>query len=131
MLLVQTSFCYSGASRMITTWHHKLIIINSSTYSNIDDDYNSYSECCTSYKIDECAMNPTCSQIETITRTRHHAPIVMQSPQHIHVIFLFSSIVDIISIILFVLTFHLHSHTFHVTHNRGTSLRVDAVAISR
>ena len=53
MLLGKTSFCYSGASRMITTWHHKLIIINSSTYSNNDDDvYNTYSECCTSYKID-------------------------------------------------------------------------------
>ncbi len=46
MLLGKTSFCYSGASRMITTWHHKLIIINSSTYSNNDDDvYNTYSEC--------------------------------------------------------------------------------------
>ena len=37
MLLGKTSFCYSGASRMITTWHRELNITNSSTYSNNDD----------------------------------------------------------------------------------------------
>jgi hypothetical protein len=49
---------------MIATWHRKLIITNSSTYSNNDGVYNTYSECCTSYKIDEFAMNLTCGRFD-------------------------------------------------------------------